>query len=198
MGSSSAWPCALPVARKPRSSTAADAPPIDTVRTRPPSSRRSRTRCGPASMITATVDSALAASEKGPARGGAFCRSLRRCSLHRDHGDDHVRDRVYDDEFVIVDEAQVTARLSAVPSGSGPTPSVLKALETGLCMKSRAMPNQRPRRIITIMARTKLRIMQIQNQRRNPVNASLLRSARSPASTALLGRWRPGTAAQLS
>jgi Holliday junction resolvasome RuvABC DNA-binding subunit len=35
---------------------------------------------------------------------------LRRCPLHRDHGDDHVRDRVYDDEFVIVDEAQVTAK----------------------------------------------------------------------------------------
>ena len=51
-----------------------------------------------------------AVSEKGPARGGAFCRSLRRCSLHRDHGDDHVRDRVYDHEFVIVDEAQVTAK----------------------------------------------------------------------------------------
>src|SRR6266568_4672653 len=58
----------------------------------------------------ASVESLLAASEKGPARGGAFCRSLRRCSLHRDHGDDHVRDRVYDDEFVIVDEAQVTAK----------------------------------------------------------------------------------------
>src|SRR6266566_6421934 len=52
----------------------------------------------------------LQRAKKAPREAGAFCRSLRRCSLHRDHGDDHVRDRVYDHEFVIVDEAQVTAK----------------------------------------------------------------------------------------